>query len=62
MSRQKFQVDRYSLEYIGPRMEVDNTKRMVFADIRVLDRDGKERGDLRLEPLPGPRGAVLCGP
>ncbi len=40
---QKFEADHYSLEYIGPRMEVDNTKRMVFADILVT-RDGKSIG------------------
>jgi len=34
----------------------------IILDFRLTDRDGKERGDLRLEPLPGPRGAVLCGP
>src|SRR5437660_11837967 len=42
---QKFQVDRYSLEYVGSRMEVDNTKRMIFADVRVTDSvTGKTRG------------------
>ena len=44
---QTFQVDRYTLEYVGPRMEVDNSKRMVFADVRV-SRDGREVG--RLDP------------
>ncbi len=30
-----YQVEGYTLEYLGPRMEVDNTKRMVFADLKV---------------------------
>jgi len=42
---QTYQVDRMTLEYAGPRMEVDNTKRMVFADVRVLE-GGKEVGKL----------------
>lgn len=32
-----FQVDHYQLRYVGPRMEVDQTKRMVFADLAVTD-------------------------
>ncbi|WP_394824301.1 cytochrome c-type biogenesis CcmF C-terminal domain-containing protein [Pendulispora albinea] len=32
---QVYQLDDYSLEYMGPRMDVDNVKRMVFADFRV---------------------------
>jgi cytochrome c-type biogenesis protein CcmF len=32
---QKYEVGAYTLEYQGPRMEVDNSKRMVFADLRV---------------------------
>ncbi len=42
---QTYQVEDYTLEYVGPRMEVDNTKRMVFADIRV-SQHGKVRGQL----------------
>ncbi len=42
---QTMQVERLTLEYKGPRMEVDTEKRMVFADIRVLE-DGKDRGML----------------
>ncbi|MCL2723441.1 MAG: cytochrome c biogenesis protein CcsA [Polyangiaceae bacterium] len=44
---QTYQVDHFTLQYVGPRMEVDNTKRMVFADVRVFE-DGKEHG--RLHP------------
>lgn len=44
---QSFTVERLTVEYVGPRMEVDNNKRMVFADVRVLE-DGKEIG--RLSP------------
>lgn len=44
---QTYQVERLTLEYVGPRMEVDNSKRMVFADVRVLE-NGKESG--RLSP------------
>ena len=39
----KFQIDRLTLEYVGPRMEVDNSKRMVFADVRVTE-GGKFKG------------------
>jgi cytochrome c-type biogenesis protein CcmF len=42
---QTFVVEDYTLEYIGPRMEVDNTKRMVFADVRVSQK-GIVRGQL----------------
>jgi cytochrome c-type biogenesis protein CcmF len=38
-----YQVENYSLEYVGPRMDVDNAKRMIFADVRVL-KDGKYFG------------------
>ncbi|HKQ70668.1 MAG TPA: cytochrome c-type biogenesis CcmF C-terminal domain-containing protein [Polyangiaceae bacterium] len=31
------EVDHYSLKYVGPRMEVDQTKRMIFADLAVTD-------------------------
>ena len=40
-----YQVERLTLQYVGPRMEVDNNKRMIFADIRVLE-GGKEIGKL----------------
>jgi len=39
------QVQRLTLTYKGPRMEVDTSKRMVFADIRVTE-NGKELGVL----------------
>jgi cytochrome c-type biogenesis protein CcmF len=40
-----FQVDHYELRYTGPRMEVDQTKRMVFADLAVTDMsNGKSVG------------------
>jgi len=32
-----FEVDHYRLQYTGPRMEVDQTKRMIFADLTVTD-------------------------
>jgi cytochrome c-type biogenesis protein CcmF len=35
------QFDRYTVQYVGPRMEVDQEKRMVFADVDVL-RDGRK--------------------
>ncbi|HEY3595525.1 MAG TPA: cytochrome c-type biogenesis CcmF C-terminal domain-containing protein, partial [Polyangiaceae bacterium] len=37
---ESFVVDHYQLKYSGPRMEVDQTKRMVFADLAVTDIDG----------------------
>lgn len=40
-----YQIERYTLRYEGPRMEVDNTKRMVFADVTVL-KGGKDVGTL----------------
>ncbi len=40
-----YQVERLTIKYVGPRMEVDNTKRMVFADVKVYE-DGKEVGKL----------------
>ena len=40
-----YQVERLTLQYAGPRMEVDNNKRMVFADIKVFE-NGKEIGKL----------------
>jgi cytochrome c-type biogenesis protein CcmF len=40
-----FQVDHYELRYVSPRMEVDQTKRMVFADLAVTDiSSGKSVG------------------
>ncbi len=42
---ESLQVERLTLTYKGPRMEVDTEKRMVFADIRVTE-DGKDRGML----------------
>ncbi|HEX7667302.1 MAG TPA: cytochrome c-type biogenesis CcmF C-terminal domain-containing protein, partial [Polyangiaceae bacterium] len=42
---QTFQVEEYTLKYVGPRMEVDNTKRMVFADIEVA-KNGEVKGGL----------------
>jgi cytochrome c-type biogenesis protein CcmF len=36
-----YQVERYTLKYAGPRMEVDNSKRMIFADVKVFE-GGKE--------------------
>jgi cytochrome c-type biogenesis protein CcmF len=43
---QTYQVERLTLEYAGPRMEVDNSKRMVFADIKV-SQAGKPLGTLQ---------------
>ena len=34
---QTFQVERLTIQYTGTRMEVDNEKRMLFADVRVLE-------------------------
>ncbi|MGH7283609.1 MAG: cytochrome c-type biogenesis CcmF C-terminal domain-containing protein [Polyangiaceae bacterium] len=42
---QTYQVEEYTLKYIGPRMEVDNNKRMIFADIEVM-KNGSPRGAL----------------
>jgi len=42
---QSFDVGAYHLTYTGPRMEVDVSKRMVFADIRVT-KDGQDLGAL----------------
>ncbi|HMI83150.1 MAG TPA: cytochrome c-type biogenesis CcmF C-terminal domain-containing protein, partial [Polyangiaceae bacterium] len=40
-----FQIDHYELRYTSPRMEVDQTKRMVFADLAVTDMStGKSVG------------------
>jgi cytochrome c-type biogenesis protein CcmF len=35
---QSYAIDDYNLTYVGARMEVDNSKRMVFADIDVFRR------------------------
>jgi cytochrome c-type biogenesis protein CcmF len=40
-----YAIESYSLEYLGPRMEVDNSKRMIFADVRVL-KNGKYDGQV----------------
>ncbi|HVJ91542.1 MAG TPA: cytochrome c-type biogenesis CcmF C-terminal domain-containing protein [Labilithrix sp.] len=42
---QTYQVERLTVQYVGPRMEVDTNKRMIFADVRVVE-DGKEIGKL----------------
>jgi cytochrome c-type biogenesis protein CcmF len=42
---ESFQVDHYQMRYVGPRMEVDQTKRMIFADLAVTDvSTGQEVG------------------
>ena len=41
---QTYQVDRLTLEYVGPRMEVDNSKRMVFADVKIWENAKIENG------------------
>ncbi|MFO0668465.1 MAG: cytochrome c-type biogenesis CcmF C-terminal domain-containing protein [Polyangiaceae bacterium] len=40
---QTYDVEGYTLTYAGPRMEVDTTKRMVFADLKVT-KNGKDIG------------------
>ena len=42
---QSYTVERLTVQYVGPRMEVDNNKRMIFADVRVLE-NGQEIGKL----------------
>jgi cytochrome c-type biogenesis protein CcmF len=42
---QTYQVEGYRLDYVGPRMEVDVAKRMIFADVNV-QKDGKSLGQL----------------
>jgi cytochrome c-type biogenesis protein CcmF len=44
---EQFQIEEYRITYAGPRMEVDNEKRMVFADVDV-ERNGKPVG--RISP------------
>ncbi|HEY2517625.1 MAG TPA: cytochrome c-type biogenesis CcmF C-terminal domain-containing protein, partial [Polyangiaceae bacterium] len=42
---QKLVVDHYQLEYVNERMEVDLSKRMIFADLKVTDvNSGKALG------------------
>jgi cytochrome c-type biogenesis protein CcmF len=42
---QTMQIDHYRLEYVNERMEVDLTKRMIFADLKVTDTNsGKALG------------------
>ncbi len=42
---QALQIDHYRLEYVNERMEVDLTKRMIFADLKVTDTNsGKALG------------------
>ena len=44
---QTIQIQEYTLKYMGPRMELDNTKRMAFADVRAYETSsGKEVGQL----------------
>jgi cytochrome c-type biogenesis protein CcmF len=44
---EQVQLEEYTMTYVGPRMEVDTEKRMVFADVDV-SRNGKPVG--RLSP------------
>jgi cytochrome c-type biogenesis protein CcmF len=41
---ESFEVDHYHMTYVGSRMEVDQTKRMVFADVKVTDVSGRDVG------------------
>ncbi len=43
---QTYQIDRLTLEYVGPRMEVDNNKRMVFADVKIWEDAKVENGKI----------------
>ncbi|HEX7602914.1 MAG TPA: cytochrome c-type biogenesis CcmF C-terminal domain-containing protein, partial [Polyangiaceae bacterium] len=43
--QQTYEVEGYTLKYLGKRSEVDNSKRMIFADVEV-QRDGKVLGTL----------------
>ena len=43
---QSLDVAGYNIKYEGPRMEVDPSKRMVFADVTVSQLDGKKLGNL----------------
>ncbi len=40
-----YAVESYRIEYVGPRMEVDNNKRMIFADLKVT-QNGSFRGTM----------------
>jgi cytochrome c-type biogenesis protein CcmF len=40
---QTYQLDAYTIQYLGPRMEVDAEKRMIFADVAV-EKNGKSIG------------------
>jgi len=42
---QSYTVERLTVTYVGPRMEVDNNKRMIFADVKVSE-GGKEIGKM----------------
>lgn len=42
---QTYAVEHLTVKYVGPRMEVDNNKRMIFADVKVFE-NGKEIGKL----------------
>jgi c-type cytochrome biogenesis protein CcmF len=42
---QTYTVEHLTVQYVGSRMEVDNNKRMIFADVKVLE-NGKEIGKL----------------
>ena len=39
---QTYELSDYSLTYVGARMEVDNSKRMVFADVDVYKHGAYE--------------------
>ncbi len=41
---QTYEVENYAITYVGPRMEVDTSKRMVFADVKVK-KNGKDLGE-----------------
>jgi cytochrome c-type biogenesis protein CcmF len=41
---ESFTVEHYRIQYLGFRTEVDETKQMVFADLRVTDLRGREIG------------------
>ena len=43
---ESFVIDRYKVTYAGPRMELDPTKRMVFADVKVETVSGEPMGQL----------------
>jgi cytochrome c-type biogenesis protein CcmF len=43
---QTYQVERLTLQYAGPRMEVDLSKRMVFADVKVYEDAQVDNGKI----------------